>query len=642
VNTFEYGDTLTQIHGDHSLAYGVDIRQIKRGNFYEDIEARGEYDFNGVLTGNAILAALPSTVQQQLLTLCPPGSCGFGNGVADALFGIPTSWTDGFSGYISGGGSNYDGFAQDTWKARPNLTISYGLRYEYNTPVTDKYNHLAGFDYNTNVCGSPGALLVAGTSAATLDCFEGAVNTAAGAPVGTFVPKGTVNLGGTSENRALQRPDRDNFGPRFGFAWQPFHDNKTVLRAGAGVYYDQMVGELYFQKSFNPPFFNLLEGNLLDNEQAIFAALQTSPSAGGLPLSTGLLLQNLFTSPSLAAALFPTSSPVIVNLQDSTVYQWSFDVQHEFRQSWLLDVGYVGTRGLHLPFEWDPNQRNNSDPAACMVSGTISCPRPYPDFLGQFYTDSSGKSIYHSLQTKLERHYTNGLAIIASYTYGKVLDTNSTYFSTDASGNFPENSYNRAAEKGRADFDYRHRFSLAYVYNLPFGNTVGHLQNPKLNYVIEDWQLAGIAMIQSGAPYSVSVSGNPSENGDGNDRPNVVLGAPRYPAQQTINQWALASAFSTPAQFTYGNAGRDILTAPGEADWDFSLIRDFRLTESKKLEFRAEMFNVLNQPNFALPDGNISDQNFGVIGNTVQPIAGQASGGPGDPREIQFALRFIW
>jgi hypothetical protein len=115
-----------------------------------------------------------------------------------------------------------------------------------------------------------------------------------------------------------------------------------------------------------------------------------------------------------------------------------------------------------------------------------------------------------------------------------------------------------------------------------------------------------------------------------------------YPAHQTVNQWALASAFSVPAQFTYGDAGRDTLTGPGEATWDFSLIRDFKLTESKKLEFRAEMFNLLNQPNFSLPDGNISDTTFGVIGNTVQPIAGQASGGPGDPREIQFALRFLW
>jgi Carboxypeptidase regulatory-like domain len=642
VNTFEYGDTLSQVHGAHSLDYGLEFRQIKRGNFYEDIQARGNYSFSGEVTGGAVLAALPPAAQAGLLAACPPTSCTFGNGVADALFGIPTSWVDGFSGYISGTGSEYDAFAQDAWKVKQNLTVTYGLRYEFNTPVTDKANRLAGFDYSTNVCGSPGALLVAGTSSATLDCFEGTTNNAAGAPVGSFVAKGTVNLGSTSENRALQRPDRNNFGPRLGFAWQPFKGGKTVLRGGAGVYYDQMVGELYFQKSFNPPFFNLLEGNLLDNEQAVFAALATSSEAGGLPLGSGLLLQNLFASPALAGALFPTSNPVIVNLQDSTVYQWAMDVQHQFRQSWLLDVAYVGTRGLHLPIEWDPNQRNNSNAAACVVDGNIACPRPYPDFLGQSYTDSAGKSIYHSLQAKLERHYSNGLAIIAAYTYGKSLDTNSTYFSTNANANFPENSNDIAAEKGRSDFDFRHRFSLAYIYDLPFGNTVARSQNPKLNYLIQGWQISGIAMMQSGAPYTVTISGNPSENGDGNDRPNVVRGAAVYPAHQTVNQWALASAFGAPAQFTYGNAGRDTLTGPGLADWDFSLIRDFRLTESKKLEFRAEMFNIFNQPNFALPNGNIADPNFGVIGNTVQPIAGQASGGPGDPREFQFALRFVW
>ncbi|HEV2423757.1 MAG TPA: TonB-dependent receptor [Terriglobia bacterium] len=642
VNTFEYGDTLTQIHGNHSLAYGFQFRQIRRGNFYEDIQARGNYGFSGQVTGGAILGALPAPVQGELMAVCPAATCSFGNGVADALFGIPTSWVDGSSGYISGTGSEYDYFAQDSWKARPNLTVTYGVRYEYNTPVTDKFNHLAGFDYNTNVCGSPGALLVSGTSAATLECFSGAANTAAGAPVGTFVPSGTLNLGSTSANRALQRPDRNNFGPRFGFAWQPFKSNKTVIRGGAGVYYDQMVGELYFQKSFNPPFFNLLEGNLLDNETAVFTALQTPPAAGGLPLASGLLLQNLFASPSLAGALFPTSNPVIVNLQDATVYQWSLDWQQQFGRSWLLDVGYVGTRGLHLPIEWDPNQRNNSNPAACVAGGTVACPRPYPDFLNQSYTDSAGKSIYHSLQVKMERHYTNGMAIIAAYTYGNALDTNSTYFGTNANSNFPENSYNIAAEKGRADFDYRHRFSLAYVYSLPLGRSFAHLENTTANFLIEDWQVAGIALVQSGAPYTVTVSGNPSENGDGNDRPNVVAGVPLYPAQQTVNQWALRSAFSVPAQFTYGNAGRNTLTGPGEATWDFSLIRDFRLAESKKLEFRAEMFNLLNQPNFSLPDGNIGDTTFGVIGNTVQPIAGQASGGPGDPREIQFALRFVW
>ena len=116
-----------------------------------------------------------------------------------------------------------------------------------------------------------------------------------------------------------------------------------------------MVGQLYFQKSFNPPYFQLTQGNLLDNERAVFTAVATPPSAGGLPLATGLLLQNLFVAPSLTQALFPALDPVKVDLTDGRIFEWTFDVQRQLG-SWLLDVGYVGTRGLRLPFEWDPNQ----------------------------------------------------------------------------------------------------------------------------------------------------------------------------------------------------------------------------------------------------------------------------------------------
>ena len=640
VNTFEYADTLTHIHGDHSLAYGVQIRSIKRGNFYEDIDARDSYSFNGVVTGALVEAgleqALPASVVQQLLAqACPTGSCTFGNSAADAMFGLPTSWVRGFSGYISGAGSQNDFFAQDTWKARRSLTISMGLRYEYNTSISDKQNHFGGFDFNK------GQLLVAGTTLATLENFVGTspASTASGFPVGNFVAAGTENLGSKTDNRTLQRANPHDFGPRIGFAWQPFNSAKTVLRGGYGMYYDQMTGELYFQKAFNPPFFQASSGNVQDNEQPVLAALSTPPSQGGLPLGTGLFLQDLFTSPALAPTLFPTLNPVIINLHDSTIHQWSLDVQREFPGSWLLDVGYVGTHGVHLPFMWDPNQPDNSNPAAC-PGGT--CPRAYPDYLTMSYTDSAGKSTYNSLQVKVEKHYSNGLAVIGAYTYGKSLDTNSTYYGTTGTANFPENSYDRAAEKGRSDFDYRQRFSLAYIYDLPFGSTLWKSSNRVVNYAVRGWQLAGIAMLQSGAPFTPTVDGNPSHNVDGNDRPNVVPGVSFYTAHQTVQQWLNPAAFSTPAQYTFGNAGRDILNGSGEAVWDFSLIRKFPLGERKNLEFRAEMFNILDSPNFTLPNADASSPSFGVIGNTVQPIAGQASGGPGDPREIQFALRLTW
>ncbi|HMD97338.1 MAG TPA: TonB-dependent receptor [Terriglobia bacterium] len=657
VNTFEFADTLTQIHGNHSFAYGVQIRSIKRGNFYIDEYARSNFVFRGLVSNG--FNEVPPQLVAQGLGLPANTPLQLGNGLADLLLGIPTSWVNGYSQYISGTAGEYDFFAQDTWKARRNLTLTLGLRYEYNSLATEKANRFGGFDFSYSQCPNPanpaqmtqGAVLVAGTSAAGIDCFTGTIGAAGN--LGGFTQVGTTNLGGSSENRALQEPDHKDIGPRIGFAWQPFGDTRTVIRGGVGIYYDQMTGELYFQKSANPPFVRIEVGDLQDEQSAIPLFLSE--------LGTGKVIGNAFTQTS--APLFPVLEPVIVKLQDSRVYEWSLDVQREFPGSWLVDVAYVGTRGTHLPWFWNPNQPNNAlfNPSASYNAGLPSgqqtcvagtspgtpCPRPYQEFLDMTYTDSSGYSTYHSLQVKVERHFSRDLALIGSYTYAKTLDTNSTYDASNASENSPQNDYNLAADYGRADFDYRHRFSLAYIYNFPFGRTVAHLGNSKLNYLIQDWQLAGIVFAQSGAPFTAELGENISNANDssspGQDRPSYV-GGPVYPATRTVNQWVLASAFEPCSKvlgtpYCFGNVGRNTLNGPGEGDWDFSIVRDFRLSEHKRLEFRAEMFNVLNRANFNLPNSNLSSPNFGVINNTVQPIAGQASGGPGEPREIQFALR---
>jgi hypothetical protein len=170
------------------------------------------------------------------------------------------------------------------------------------------------------------------------------------------------------------------------------------------------------------------------------------------------------------------------------------------------------------------------------------------------------------------------------------------------------------------------------------------LQDHSLNYAISGWQLSGIMTAQSGPHFTPIISGDISgaseEPGDTTDRPNLV-GNP-IPAQQTPNQWISVAAFTPPQPFHFGDAGRNILVGPGLFSWDFALLRDFRLTESKSLEFRFEMFNLTNRPNFEFPESDLASPSFGQIFNTVQPLAGLASGGPGDPREIQFGLKFFW
>ena len=589
VNTFELADTVTQVHGNHSLAYGVTVNSVHRGNFFEDNTIRGEFDFTGSVTGG-------------LGIVTPPANTILGNGLADALLGLPTYWINGAAAYISGAMNSPNFFFQDNWKVRPNLTLNLGLRYEYNGLVTDQKNQFANFDFQN------GDIMVAGTSSVTLMQYDPTTT--------SFTTVGTTNLGSTTENRALQYPDRDDFAPRLGFSWAP--QAKTVVRAGGGVFYDRTFGDVDFQKAANPPF-----------AKESFGELQPAliPGAG-----TGAVIQNAF-EPSAVSPAFASPSPFNLHFRDARIYEWTLNVQRELPRALLLEVGYVGTRGTHLVREWDPNQPI-PDPA------TQTAPYPYPDYSNFTYTDSNGDSIYHSLQTKLERHFTSGMALLVAYTYSKSIDTNSTVFGTNRNTNFPQNSHDLAAERARSEFDIRHRLSAAYVYKLPFGAGRFQAGNHVLNYLVRDWEVSGIFTAQSGPPFTPQISGDISQTNEGDDRPNLV-GNP-VPAKQTPNQWVLASAFSAPAPYTFGDAGRNSLTAPGLASWDFSVSRHFRLTEGTALEFDGQLFNILNRANFDVPQADLASPSFGKIFNTVQPVAGFASGGPGDPREVQLGLKLTF
>lgn len=356
-------------------------------------------------------------------------------------------------------------------------------------------------------------------------------------------------------------------------------------------------------------------------------------------LGSGQLIQQAMQG--IAGPFFPAVSPFQLDFQDALIHEWNLDLQHELPGMWLIDVGYVGTRGLRLPREVDPNQPQPNPT-------TQTTPVAYPLYAGFSYTESSGTSIYHALQVKAEKHYSHGLAFLGAYTCSKSLDTASDAFTTSRDENFPQNSRNLAAEKARSDFDFRHRLSLSYVYDLPFG-TSSRLHNAKANYMVSGWQFSGVFSAQSGPPFTPNISGDFSHadeqsvigTGHPTDRPNLT-GTRFYPAHQTPVQWLLASAFTAPAPYTFGNAGRNILTGPPLNSWDIAVIRRFRIAEVRSLEFRTEMFNVMNHPNFDIPQRDLASPSFGKIFNTLRPLAGPISGGPGESREVEFALRLIW
>ena len=629
VNTFQLADTLTQVLGTHTISYGADMREVHRGNFSVDNIIRGEFDFTGTVSGG--LGQVSPQLGQAIG--CVPPACTFGNSIADALLGLPEFWINGFQEYISGSFGEYDFFAGDDWRARPHLTLNLGLRYEYKSLVSDKNNRFANFDFNN------GNVIVAGTNAATL--LSPTPNPATGTI--SLIPAGTLNLGSAARNRSLQYPDRDNFAPRIGFAWQPFKNSRTVVRGGYGIFYDQTFGDVYFQKANNPPFVAINTGNL-------GSALPLLESGTYFP-GSGQIIQNALTG--IVGTVYPTLSPFQLDFQNAFIQEWTLGLQRQVKRSWLFDLGYVGTRGLHLVQETDPNQPMNlsvsdtqATAAACQTTG---CPRPYPYLSGFSYTQSSGSSIYHALQFKVERRFSEGLSLLASYNYSKSIDTSSGPFSDSRNANFPQNSYDVGAEKAVSDFNFPQRLSVAYLWAMPFGATVAKLDNPHTNYLVEGWQVSSVFTIQSGPPFTPFVSGSVSgadevqitgTNND-TDRPDVT-GTSFYPAHQTPQAWVSGSAFSIPASFTFGDAGRNILRGPGLGTCDFALMRNFRLGESKNLEFRAEVFNIFNRANFDIPQRDVAAPSFGQIFNTLQPQAGLASGGPGEPRELQLALRLRW
>ncbi len=642
VNTFQIGDTLTHVWGSHTLSYGADFREVHRGNFSLDNIIRGEFDFTGFLTGG-----LGQVSAEQLGC----ATCTLGNSVADALLGLPQYWLNGFQEYISGQFGEYDFFVQDDWRVRPHLTVNLGLRYEYKSLVTEGSNGFSNFDF------SNGDLMVAGTNAATLWNFNQSINPLTGqwqinpAPcTPQTCSQQTINLGSTSSNRSLQKPDRNNFAPRIGLAWQPLGSSKTVLRGGYGIFYDQTFGDVYFQKAANPPFVQIQEGNSPSLLEECLLGGQCNFQPG-----SGQIIQNALSG--IVGSVYPTMSPFQLNFRNAFIQEWTADFQQQVGQYWLFDIGYVGTRGLRLVQETDPNQPMNlsvvpeaEDQATLAACESVNgCPRPYPYLSSFSYTQSSGSSTYNSLQAKVERRMSKGLSLLAAYTYSKSIDTTSGPFSDTRNANFPQNSYDVAAEKAVSDFNLPHRLSLAYLWAMPFGTTVAKLDSRNVNYLIENWEVGSVLTVQSGPPFTPFVSGGISGadevqiTGTGNDtdRPNIVS-SDFYPSKQTPQAWVNASAFSIPSPFTFGNAGRNILRGPGSGSCDFTIHRDFRLGEASRLEFRAEMFNIFNRANFDIPQRNLSSPSFGQIFNTIQPIAGLASGGPGEPRELQLGLRLSW
>jgi hypothetical protein len=547
-NTYQILDTATYTRGEHLMKFGLDVRIVQQ-NAFRDVQSRGLIQFSpfAQITGNAL---------------------------ADLLLGFPL---------LTGGArvdnaqhlrsQSYNLFFNDSFRVTPRLTLTAGLRYEYNTPSVDAFDRANIYDPKT------GNLVAVGTSGIPRSGYES---------------------------------DPNNFAPRVGFALTIGKSEKTVLRGGYGIYYDQSPlapGEALY---FNKPYFDF----------NLFFSLP------GLPLT----LDNPF--PSFFPFPLPDSALAIQrDLRTPYMQHWNANVQQQLGRSWVLEVAYVGSKGTKLLSARDINQ-----PAPSVLPpGLPFVPRPNPFFDDITLIESRAGSSYHSLQTRLQQRLDFGLALLGSYTWSKSVDDASNFFTSAGDPNFPQNSYDVRAERGRSNFDVRHRLSVSYSYDLPFGTGRTYLSDRGLvSTILAGWQTFGILTLQSGRPFTVALLQEIDNSGTGrsalgfgaNDRPNIV-GDPAL-SRRSPERWFNTAAFVFPSPGTFGNAGRNILDGPGYQNVNASIIKNTRLSERFNLQFRAEAFNLFNHPNFNLPDNFLGSPAFGQITSAREP------------RHIQFGFKLLF
>jgi hypothetical protein len=499
-----------------------------------------------------------------------PGQ-GIGNPFADFLLGQTSTAVITTRQLVNLKGRNYGLYFNDNWKASPKLTLNLGLRYELTTRFRERDNRHGSFDLNP---GSP--------------------------TFGTVV----VAKDGDHFSETFSDLDKNNFAPRLGFAWQV--GNKTVVRGSGGIFYGGFgyyaVGQT---TSASPPFFLNI----------------TFPSASTAATSA-LVLQNGFPADALSVtrAVNPSTGAQLRNYPFPTVYQGNLSIEREVGGGFVGTASYVGNSTTHLNGQIDVN-------APRPGAGAVNPRRPFPTFGAINLFSGFGHLSYHSLQLKLERRFRNGFSLLSSYTWSHALD-NTQDLEDVTSTSLPQNQFDTNAEKGHSTYDLRHRSVTSVIYDLPFGKWVGNSKVAKT--LLGGFQLGGIFVMQTGQPVNLSVAGNPA-NTTNPVRPNRLANGNLDGGARTIGRWFDMSAFALPAAFTFGNASRNLIIAPGRVNLDMFIGRNFVFTERTRLEFRGEFYNATNTAQFGRPNAVIGSPQAGTITSTASPN-----------RQIQLGLRLVF
>ena len=463
-------------------------------------------------------------------------------------------------------------FIQDDYRVTSNLSLNLGLRYEYGQPITEKFNRLSNFNVGTG------------------EKF--------------FASDGSI------EERALIAADRNDFSPRFGFAWTARQG--FVIRGGYGIFYNHTnrqgrEGLL----GMNNPFVTDLERR------------QRASTPNFITLSGGPppdFLSNVRDVDQISRGNDPS-------LRNPYIQQWNLTLQFQPGQEWLFEIGYVGNRGNKLTRFYDANQAPVGGPPGLQER------RPFPTFGEIQYMDSGGTASYHALQTRIEKRWSNGFSLLQSFSWGRGLENVGAWGEEQSGGGRrPQNAYDFASEYGLAGTSIKLRSVTNWIYELPFGQGKCFLSdsNAFVDAVLGGWEFGGIWTWQSGSPVNIrsnQCGSNCDLGGQRRQRANA-LSDPKLD-NPTAAMWFNVDAFSEP-EGPFGTASRNSVYGPGILGWDFTLAKTFNISETTLVQFRTEFFNAFNQVDFDRPGNNVSSSNFGTISSA-------AAG-----RSIQFGLKLYF
>jgi len=646
--TYQYRDTLTKVVGTHTLKFGAEFRNVYSNNF-TDFYSRADFTFN-VFSADRIftLQGLNAGVDNNTIEDLVGGLLGLVNSQSQTQFFAQTGARE-TNDELDFRQREFGVFAQDEWKARPNLTITYGLRWEYYGVPFEAHGNLSNLFQDPS--GAPPALTTGGNAF-------------------TFTPVGP-NTG-----HQLYQSYYRNYEPRVGFAWDPFSKGKTSIRGGIGVFSDRVYGNLVSDARGNPPFQPSFYGaTASDNATCSSAGCVLVAGASAAQLKNQFAPVPLTPSPQVPEFGFLFPDLFADNMKPPSVVTWNFGIQHQLNSHLTVEANYVGNHGTRILRVVDGNPPQpglvNSLVNYCSVPNIYGCTNatlqydllwyggdfgylPYDAvnnnaFIHTFTDQTSGQSWYNGLQAKVTMRDYHGLTMGLAYTWAHALDDSSDPLATTlGNGNYPIDSYALNREFGNSGFDTRQRAVMNFIYQPGIGRGKSLLNHGFVGRVFEGWQLSGIASFQTGLPYDIFGPLDTLHTGL-SDRATVINPSvlKTVPASGKINAaggvftgfnsaaFNLEDGVSAPIPWGIpANVDRNNWYGPGINNWDMSLSKMTALGERVKLQLRFEVYNVFNRVQFAKPAGNgLNDTNNPDFGYSLSQV-GQNDGTTG-ARQIQ-------